>query len=267
MSVESVYITGTGLLSALPEAEGLAWQALETFATTHNTLNVTEYAPYFYHPLTDYAVEKYIPENSDRRMMGQVMQSAVYAVGKALENAGLTNDLEALAQTDIIAVLTGGERDFIADQKVFNKLQDTDLALSLNTALMDEVKPTLILSELPNLLASNIAIVHKITGNSLTLMGDNINGGGQALALAYQKLQQGATKRVIIATVSSWPHSQEHLLTFAAAKKLLTDKFLPVWQRSLGGICFGAAAGCIVLNPQAPRVHATHKSTRKSLIY
>ena len=42
----------------------------------------------------------------------------------------------------------------------------------LNERLMSDVRPTLFLAQLSNLLAGNISIVHGVTGSSRTFMGE-----------------------------------------------------------------------------------------------
>ncbi len=47
---------------------------------------------------------------------------------------------------------------------------------SLNERLMNDLRPTLFLAQLSNLLAGNIAIVHGVTGSSRTFMGEEAAG-------------------------------------------------------------------------------------------
>src|SRR5690606_40064028 len=46
----------------------------------------------------------------------------------------------------------------------------------LNERLMSDLRPTLFLAQLSNLLAGNIAIVHGVTGCSRTFMGEEASG-------------------------------------------------------------------------------------------
>ena len=46
----------------------------------------------------------------------------------------------------------------------------------LNERLMSDLRPTLFLAQLSNLLAGNIAIVHGVTGSSRTFMGEEPSG-------------------------------------------------------------------------------------------
>src|SRR5690606_24916853 len=44
----------------------------------------------------------------------------------------------------------------------------------INERLSNDLRPTLFLAQLPNLVAGNIAIVHKVTGSSRTFMGEEL---------------------------------------------------------------------------------------------
>ena len=46
----------------------------------------------------------------------------------------------------------------------------------LNERLMNDLRPTLFLAQLSNLLAGNIAIVHGVSGTSRTFMGEEAAG-------------------------------------------------------------------------------------------
>ena len=48
----------------------------------------------------------------------------------------------------------------------------------LNERLMSDLRPTLFLAQLSNLLAGNIAIVHGVSGTSRTFMGEEVAGVG-----------------------------------------------------------------------------------------
>lgn len=245
-----VYITGYGLLSSLPEDEKAIWHMFN-HADEHikDVVNAQKFAPFFCHPLTPYPVEMQIPNHSDRRAMDTSMQAAVYTAGKALEMAQLKQETEQLADTDIIICFSGGGRDEAVDQEILQSCSAAhDTGNLLNEKLMKNVRPTLFLGQLPNLLAANIAIVHGTTGYSLTLMGEEM-GGAQAIQIACQRIQSGKAKRVLVGGVSV-NDTIENMLHFASAKLLLSDTFLPIWDRQAGGICLGSGSGFLVLESE-----------------
>jgi len=60
----------------------------------------------------------------------------------------------------------------------------------LNKRLSNDLRPTLFLAQLPNLLAGNISIVHKVTGSSRTFMGEEI-AGISAVEVAWRRIAAG----------------------------------------------------------------------------
>lgn len=249
MSSHDVCITGYGLLSALPEEGEQLWQSLNHFSDTHCSVNITDFPPYAHHPLVNYAVEQQIIKHSDRRVMGKVMQSAVYTAGMALDQAQLKNKPDLLQDTQIIVALRGGERDEATDQAICAACHEADeYGETLNAGLMDQLRPTLFLSQLPNLLAANIALLYGITGSSVTLMGGEI-GGAKAIQLACARIQSGQAQRVLVGGVSI-NETQEIIETFAQAQKLLTAPFVSVWQRKQDDLCLGSASGFLILESE-----------------
>lgn len=238
-----VHISGYSLLSCLPQAQDLRWQALNQWSAAN--VNAQDFAPYFYHPLQPFAIEEQVIQQSDRRMMGKTMQAAAMAAGQALALAGLKNHPECLEHMQIITALRGGDTDAAANAQILADMLQNPHESTLNAALMQHTKPTLFLSQLPNLLASNLAIIYGISGSSLTLMGEEM-AGAQAIELAYQRIQSGQVQRVLVNAVSV-NESFERMQVFAAGKLLCTETFLPVLQRQAGGICLGSAAACLIL--------------------
>ena len=60
----------------------------------------------------------------------------------------------------------------------------------LNERLMNDLKPTLFLAQLSNLLAGNIAIVHGVIGSSRTFMGEE-QAGVDAVRIAHARIAAG----------------------------------------------------------------------------
>src|ERR1700692_1839856 len=79
---------------------------------------------------------------------------------------------------DMIVAAGGGERDVAVDMAILNADAKGNSAPGfLNERLMNDLRPTLFLAQLSNLLAGNIALVHGVTGSSRTLMGCEGAGG------------------------------------------------------------------------------------------
>ena len=55
---------------------------------------------------------------------------------------------------------------------------------------MSDLRPTLFLAQLPNLLAGNISLVHGVVGSSRTFMGEEASGA-DALRVAHARIAAG----------------------------------------------------------------------------
>ena len=67
----------------------------------------------------------------------------------------------------------------------------------LNEKLTTELRPTLFLAQLSNLLAGNISIVHKVTGSSRTFMGEE-GAGVSAVETAAARIRSGQSTHVLV---------------------------------------------------------------------
>ena len=77
----------------------------------------------------------------------------------------------------MIVAAGGGERDIAVDGSILsNKSKAANPEAFLNERLMSDLRPTLFLAQLSNLLAGNISIVHGVTGSSRTFMGEEAAG-------------------------------------------------------------------------------------------
>jgi 3-oxoacyl-[acyl-carrier-protein] synthase II len=78
---------------------------------------------------------------------------------------------------DMVVAAGGGERDIAVDGTILtNKSKAANPEAFLNERLMSDLRPTLFLAQLSNLLAGNISIVHGVTGSSRTFMGEESAG-------------------------------------------------------------------------------------------
>ncbi len=97
----------------------------------------------------------------------------VYSAGMALTDAGIAGNAELLDHTDMIVAAGGGERDIAVDTAILAGVRKTNQpGAFLNERLMSDLRPTLFLAQLPNLLAGNISLVHGVVGSSRTFMGE-----------------------------------------------------------------------------------------------
>src|SRR4030088_227659 len=168
-AAKEVWITGIGIVSSLGEGLDAHWDALNA-----KKINVDDkrFTPYIVHPLAPVSFDAQIPKKGDQRQMEAWQRIGTYAAGLALDSAGVKGNKEVLARMDMIVAAGGGERDAAVDAMILSGLRKSDRpAAFLNERLMNDLRPTLFLAQLSNLVAGNISIVHGVTGSSRTFMG------------------------------------------------------------------------------------------------
>ena len=182
------WITGIGIVSCLGEGAEAHWQAL---VDGRVNVDAERFAPYVVHPLAPVNLDKQIPKKGDQRQMEPWQRIGTYAAGLALDNAKVKGNAELLARMDMIVAAGGGERDEAVDSTILTGIeQAADPEAFLNERLMSDLRPTLFLAQLSNLLAGNISIVHGVTGSSRTFMGEE-SAGVDAVRMALSRIQAG----------------------------------------------------------------------------
>ena len=166
------WITGIGIVSCLGEGADAHWQGL---TARRRNVDAETFAPYLVHPLAPLNLDQQIPKKGDQRQMEAWQRIGTYAAGLALADAGVKGNAELLAHMDMIVAAGGGERDIAVDGTILtNKSKAANPEAFLNERLMSDLRPTLFLAQLSNLLAGNISIVHGVTGSSRTFMGEEV---------------------------------------------------------------------------------------------
>jgi 3-oxoacyl-[acyl-carrier-protein] synthase II len=240
-----VWITGVGLLTCLGEGLEANWKHLERGDPP--PYDDKSFAPYIVHPLGPVNFDKQIPKKSDQRQMEPWQRIGVYAAGLALSDAGIAGKPDLLDLTDMIVAAGGGERDVAADSAILAGMHEAaKSAAFLNERLMSDLRPTLFLAQLPNLLAGNISIVHGVVGSSRTFLGEEA-AGVDAVRIAQARIAAGQTELTLVGGAyngARW----DILLIFEQAGALLKHAFAPVWDRALhGGMALGNIGAFLVL--------------------
>src|SRR6266487_1950275 len=190
-----VWITGIGIVSCLGEGADAHWQGL---AERRIKVDAETFAPYLVHPLAPLDLDKQIPKKGDQRQMEPWQRIGTYAAGLALADAGVKGNAELLARTDMIVAAGGGERDIAVDGTILtNKSKVASPEAYLNERLMSDLRPTLFLAQLSNLLAGNISIVHGVTGSSRTFMGEEA-AGIDAVRVALSRIIAGQSQLALV---------------------------------------------------------------------
>jgi 3-oxoacyl-[acyl-carrier-protein] synthase II len=169
-----------------------------------------------------------------------------YAAGLAIDHAGARG---LVADMHLVVAAGGGERDVAVDEAVTAALTTCAPEASgalLNEKLATELRPTLFLAQLSNLLAGNISIVHGVTGSSRTMMGEE-EAAADAIRIAAARLAEG---RGEIALVGGAFASQrwDMVLAYAPGGVLWQGDYAPISARGdAGGLIPGGMAAFLVL--------------------
>ena len=120
----------------------------------------------------------------------------------------------------------------------------------LNERLMNDLRPTLFLAQLSNLLAGNISIVHGVTGSSRTFMGEE-SAGIDAVRVAAARIAAGQSEIALVGGAQN-AERKEMLMLYAFGGFALKGPFRPVWERSAQpGFALGSMGAFLVLESAA----------------
>ena len=242
------WITGIGLATSLGEGLDAHWDALN-----QRRVNVDEtgFAPYVVHPLAPVSFDAQIPKKGDQRQMEAWQRIGTYAAGLALDSAGIKGNSEILSRTDMIVAAGGGERDLVVDAGILNAEAKGNSAPGfLNERLMSDLRPTLFLAQLSNLLAGNIAIVHGVTGSSRTFMGEEA-AGVDAVRIALARITSGQSDIALVGAAHNGER-KDLLVLYEFGDFNLKDKYAPVWAREANnGFALGSGGVFLVIESRA----------------
>jgi len=160
---------------------------------------------------------------------------------------------------DMIVAAGGGERDLAVDSAILTGLpKAADAGRFLNERLMSDLRPTLFLAQLSNLLAGNISIVHGVTGSSRTFMGEE-SAGTDAVRVALARIEAGQSDITLVGGAHN-AERKELLMLYELGGHALKGEFAPVWQRAnRPGLALGSMGAFLVLESEA---HATRRGAK-----
>src|SRR6266581_2130143 len=242
------WITGVGIVSGLGEGPDVHWRALNGGKVNVET---AAFRPHIVHPLAPVNFDAQIPKKGDQRQMEPWQRIGTYAAGLALDSAGVKGNKEILGRMDMIVAAGGGERDLAVDCNILNLEAKGNAAPGfLNERLMNDLRPTLFLAQLSNLLAGNIAIVHGVTGSSRTFMGEEA-AGVDAARIALARIAAGQSDIALIGG-SHNGERKDLMVLYEFDNFNLRDKFAPVWAREKNaGFALGSAGAFLVIESRA----------------
>ncbi len=245
---QEAWITGIGIASSLGEGLDANWDAL-----LHGRSNVDtqSFAPYIVHPLAPLNYDQQIPKKGDQRQMEPWQRIGTYSAGLALDSAGVKGNTDILGRMDMIVAAGGGERDLATDSAILSAMTKGDTPPGfINEQLMSNLRPTLFLAQLSNLLAGNISIVHGVTGSSRTFMGEE-ESGVDAVRIALARIQAGQSDIALVGAAHN-AERKEMLMLYEFGGFNLKETFAPVWERGSknggkGGFALGSAGAFLVI--------------------
>ncbi len=255
-----VWVTGIGLLSSLGEGIETHWEQLASGRTPVPAVNTENQAPYPVHMLVEYDAMQQIPNRSDQRQMGPWQRLGTYTAGVALSDAGIAGNPELLAETNMIIAAGGGERDLEVDAAIMQEISASDNpGPLLNASLNRDLRPTLFLAQLSNLMAGNISIVHGVTDSSRTFMGEEM-AGVSAIETAVAQIEHGQGD-IFLVGGAYIAERADMMLLMEFGQALWHGEHGPVWSRrdSKGGMIMGSASAFLVLES---RQHAEARGVK-----
>jgi 3-oxoacyl-[acyl-carrier-protein] synthase II len=238
------WITGIGIVSTLGEGPEAHWQKL---MEGHPGADTTTFAPFVVHPLAPVNFDAQIPKKGDQRQMEEWQRIGTYAAGLALDSAGVKGNKDILSQMDMIVAAGGGERDLTVDSTILSGLEGAQNAAAfLNERLMSDLRPTLFLAQLSNLLAGNISIVHGVIGSSRTFMGEEASGV-DAVRIALSRIASGQSDIALVGGAHNGERP-DMLMLYEFGSFNLKNRYAPVWERGEpGGFALGSLGAFLVI--------------------
>lgn len=262
-SDNDVVITGIGIVTCYGVGKEPHVALLSAAEMTSPQVETERFKPYPVHPMPEIDWSEQITKRGDQRQMENWQRLGVFTAGLALDDAGLKTDAEACSSMDMIVAAGGGERDIKVDSLIVDEaLKRNDREMLLNEKLTTELRPTLFLAQLSNLVAGNISIVHKVTGSSRTFMGEE-SAGISAVETAFHRIKAGQSTHSLVGGAFVAERA-DILLLVEGIRAHATGEWHPLWQRSSengGGMMMGTVGAFLVLESRA------HAEARGAHIY
>lgn len=260
-AANDVVITGVGIVTNQGVGTDVHTALLTSDQSPVPRVETERFAPYPVHPLPEIDWSQQIPKRGDQRQMENWQRLGVFAAGLALDDAGFKDDLEACGSMDMIVSAGGGERDINVDSLIVDEaLKRNDREQLLNEKLTTELRPTLFLAQLSNLMAGNISIVHKVTGSSRTFMGEE-GAGISAIETAFARIKAGQSTHTLVGGAFS-AERLDMILLIEAIQGHALGGYHPIWSRKPengGGMMTGSVGAFLILES---REHAEARGAR-----
>ncbi len=260
-SKKEVCITGIGFVSCYGEGAEHHWNILGGDKAPTPIISSETVPPYGVHPLPEMDWALQIPRK-DQRQMENWQRLGTYAAGLALDDAGLKENAEMVSTMDLVVAAGGGERDIETDEAILkDAIASNDAEQLILDRLRTDLRPTLFLAQLSNLLAGNISIVHKVTGSSRTYMGEE-TAGVTVIQNAVSRIASGQSTHMLVGGSYNadrpdalLPHALNHYL-YDGGREGVNGR-----QGKGGGMRMGSVGAFLVLE------EAEHAKARGATAY
>ena len=243
------WITGVGILSSL--GDGAETHRRKLMAGEPPVIDTVVIPGYVVHPLAKVNFDLQIPKKGDQRQMEPWQRIGTYAAGLALTEAGVAGRREILSEMDMIVAAGGGERDIAVDCSILTELRTAnDPEARLNERLQTDLRPTLFLAQLSNLLAGNISIVHGVVGSSRTFMGEE-GAGIEAMRVAQARIAAGQSEIALVGAGYNGERA-DMMLLYEFARLCLRETYAPIFAPGRApGMAAGSVGTFLVLESRA----------------
>ena len=114
---------------------------------------------------------------------------------------------------------------------------------------MSDLRPTLFLAQLSNLIAGNISIVHGVTGSSRTFMGEE-SAGVDAVRIALARIASGQSELALVGG-SHNGEREDCCCSTTPADICCAARSQPVWERQAAAWCSASLGAFLVLEARS----------------
>ncbi|WP_298464041.1 beta-ketoacyl synthase N-terminal-like domain-containing protein [uncultured Erythrobacter sp.] len=220
----AVVVTGMGIVCPLGcSSEAIIHALNQTDASSG--IDRQTFAPYPVRPAVNTNGDRFLRRPGERRVMSDMMLHAVEAAGQALSSAGLIGREEGLDDINMLVAAGMSARDPRADAELLAERGNTaQTGPAFNRRLQSELKPTLFLAQLSNLVAGNLSLMFGIKGSSRTISGEEI-AGAQCLETAFRQIASG--QREVVLVGGSFSAERPEVIASYAAAGILAHNEVP----------------------------------------
>ena len=251
--MDEIVVTGIGIISACGVGRESFWKSClsgKTGIAPIQSFDTSAYSSHLGAEIRDFKPRDFMPPLKYRRM-SRVSRLAVAASIEALKDAGFPISSQAASAMGVV-IGTGYGSTAQTDEFFVGMLKEGP----------EGANPSLFPDTVPNAPASQVSIYHGIKGPNTTFSHNEVSGE-QALAYAYQLLQEDRADAVLVGSVDELSSVLFH--SFAAVRALSPKgthgEGMSPFDRLRNGRVLGEGAGILVLEKRK------HARGRRAKIY